>query len=44
MILNTTQGRILSDVNFGVGIEDLIFETKINKNEIEEKIDPTVDF
>ena len=38
MILNTSQGRVLSDVNFGVGIEDLIFETKINKNEIEEKI------
>ena len=38
MILNTTQGRVLGDVNFGVGIENLIFETKINKTEIEEKI------
>jgi hypothetical protein len=38
VILNTTQGKVLGDVNFGVGIEDLVFETKINKTEIEEKI------
>jgi hypothetical protein len=38
MILGTTQGQILGDINFGVGIEDLIFETKINKVELEEKI------
>ena len=38
MILNTSQGKVLGDVNFGVGIEELVFETKINKNEIEERI------
>jgi hypothetical protein len=38
MILGTTQGQVLGDLQFGVGIEDLIFETRINQNEIEEKI------
>jgi len=38
MILGTSQGQALGDVNFGVGIEDLIFETRINKLEVEEKI------
>jgi len=38
MILGTRQGQVLGDLNFGVGIEDLIFETKINKTQVEEKI------
>lgn len=38
MILGTTQGQVLGDLNFGVGIEDLVFETRINKLELEEKI------
>ena len=38
MILGTRQGQVFGDINFGVGIEDLIFETKINKMQIEEKI------
>jgi len=38
MILGTTQGQVLGDLNFGVGIEELIFETRINKLELEEKI------
>ena len=38
MILGTTQGQVLGDLNFGVGVEDLIFETRINKVELEEKI------
>jgi hypothetical protein len=38
MILGTTQGQVLGDLNFGVGIEDLIFETRINKMDLEEKI------
>jgi len=38
MMLGTTQGQVLGDINFGVGIEDLIFETKVNKVELEEKI------
>ena len=38
MILGTRQGQVFGDVNFGVGIEDLIFETKINKLQLEEKI------
>lgn len=38
MILGTRQGQLLGDVNFGVSIEDLIFETRINKFDLEEKI------
>ena len=38
MILGTSQGQVLGDLNFGVGLEDLIFETRINKMELEEKI------
>jgi hypothetical protein len=38
MILSTSQGHILGDLNFGVGLEDLVFETRINKLELEERI------
>jgi len=38
MIFATSQGQILGDLNFGVGLEDLVFETRINKMELEEKI------
>lgn len=38
MILGTRQGQVLGDTNFGVAIEDLIFETRINKFDLEEKI------
>lgn len=38
MILGTRQGQIVGDLNFGIGIEDFIFETKINKFHLEEKI------
>jgi len=38
MILGTRSGQIFGDLGFGVGIEDLIFETKINKTQLEEKI------
>jgi hypothetical protein len=38
MILGTRQGQLLGDVNFGVSIEDLIYETRINKVDLEEKI------
>jgi len=38
MILGTRQGQVFGDINFGVGIEDLIFETKINKLQLEENI------
>ena len=38
MILGTRQGTVLGDLNFGIGIEDLIFETRINKIQLEEKI------
>jgi hypothetical protein len=37
-ILGTRQGQVLGDVNFGVPIEDLVFETRINKFELEERI------
>jgi hypothetical protein len=38
MILGTTQGQVLGDLNFGIGIENLIFETRINKMDLEENI------
>ena len=38
MILGTRQGTTLGDVNFGVSIEDLIYETRINTFDLEEKI------
>lgn len=38
MILGTTKGQILGNLGFGIGIEDLIFETKINSIQLEESI------
>ncbi len=38
MIFGTRQGQVFGDMNFGVGLEDLVFETRINKNELEERI------
>ena len=38
MIFGTRQGQTIGDLNFGVGIEDLIFETRVNKVQLEEKI------
>lgn len=38
MILSTRKGQVIGDVNFGIGIEDLVFETKINKMQLEEQI------
>jgi len=38
VILGTRQGKVLGDVNFGISIEDIVFETRINKFELEEKI------
>ena len=38
MILGTRQGQVLGDVNFGIALEDLVFETRVNKFDLEEKI------
>ena len=38
MLMGTRPGQIFGDLNFGIGIEDLIFETRINKTSLEEKI------
>jgi len=38
VLLGTRPGQIFGDIGFGVGIEELIFETKINKSQLEEKI------
>lgn len=38
MILNTIPGTVMGDPKFGVDIERLIFQTKINKTDLEEKI------
>jgi hypothetical protein len=38
MLFGTRPGQVVGDVAFGLGIEDLIFETRINKTQLEEKI------
>ena len=38
MILGTVQGQVLGDMNFGIGLEELIFETRMNKFDLEERI------
>lgn len=38
VIFGTSQGQVLGDMNFGVGLEELIFETRINQTELEERI------
>ena len=38
MLFGTRGGEVFGDLGFGLGIEDLIFETRINKVELEEKI------
>lgn len=38
MILGTRQGEVFGDAMFGIGIEDLIFETKVPGLRIEEDI------
>jgi hypothetical protein len=38
VILGTRQGQVIGDLNFGIGIEDLVFETRINKMQLEEDI------
>jgi len=38
MIFGTRQGQTIGDLNFGIGLEDLIFETRVNKLQLEEKI------
>ena len=38
VLLGTTPGQVFGDIGFGLGIEDLIFETRINKSKLEEKI------
>jgi len=38
MLMGTRQGQLMGDLNFGIGIEDQIFETRINKTRLEEKI------
>jgi hypothetical protein len=38
VLFGTRQGQIFGDLNCGLGIEDLIFETRVNKVELEESI------
>jgi hypothetical protein len=38
MLLGTSQGQILGDLNMGIGIEEQVFESRISKLELEEKI------
>jgi hypothetical protein len=38
MLFGTRPGQIIGDINCGLGIEDLIFETRINQTQLEEKI------
>lgn len=43
MILGTRQGQVIGDLNFGKGIEDLVFETRISKLQLEEDIKNQID-
>lgn len=43
VLFGTRQGQVLGDFNIGLGIEDLIFETRINKFDLEEKIKRQID-
>jgi len=38
ILFGTRQGQIFGDLNCGLGIEDLVFETRINKIQLEENI------
>lgn len=38
IILGTSKGQVLGDYNFGVGIEDLVFTTNLNKSKIQQLI------
>lgn len=38
MILGTRKGEVLGDLAFGMGIEDLIFETRVNAVKLQEDI------
>ena len=38
MLFGTRPGQVLWDLNFGLGIEDLVFETRVNKMQLEEDI------
>jgi len=38
VLMGTKSGQIFGDLGFGLGIEDLIFESRINKSHLEEKI------
>lgn len=38
VLMGTKSGQVFGDVALGLGIEELIFETRINKTHLEEKI------
>jgi hypothetical protein len=38
VLLGTNAGQVFGNIGFGLGIEDLIFETRISKSKLEEKI------
>lgn len=42
MIISTRRGDVLGDYGFGVGIEDLVFNTKLNKQKIETMINQQI--
>jgi len=43
MIFGTRQGQVIGDLNFGIGLEDLVFETRVNKLQLEEDIKRQID-
>lgn len=43
VILGTRRGDVLGDMNFGVGIEDKVFETQLNQTELEEEIQSQIE-
>ena len=38
VLLGTRAGQVFGNIGFGLGIEDLVFETRVNKMQLEEKI------
>lgn len=38
VVLGTTKGEVLGNIDFGINLEDLVFETNINSEEVKARI------
>ena len=43
LILGTSKGNVLGDYAFGTNIDELVFKTRFNKEQIESKINTQID-